>query len=88
MPPGVLGEAVVEGEGGDIESDVGCALHVVMTAEDIRTVTEAADVAGGEHQDATGANIGCADGVLGLAHAPDQGRRFFRGKDLGDTLEL
>ena len=47
-----------------------------------------ADVAGCEQQVAIGADVGGADGVLGAAHAPDEGRGPLLGEGLGDLLQL
>ena len=86
--PGALGEAVVERQRRDIEAEVGGALHVAVAAEDVGAVAEAADIAGGEQQDAAGANVGGADRELGLAHRPDQRRWPLLGENLGDALDL
>ena len=88
MLPGAFGEPVVERQRHDIEPEIGRALHVAMAAEDVGAVAEAADIAGGEQQDAERAHVGGADRVLGRAHAPDQRRRLLLGKGLGDPLEL
>ena len=82
MLPGTLGEAVVERQRHDIEADVGGALHVVMAAEDVGAGAGRADIAGQQQRDAARAHVGGADGVLGLAHAPDQRRRLLRGEHL------
>ena len=88
MPPCAFGEAVVERQRHDIEADIGRALHVVVAAENVGAGAGRADIAGEQQRDAAGAHIGGADGVLGLAHAPDQRRRLLRGEHLGDALEL
>ena len=77
MLPGALGKAVVERQRHDIETEVGGALHVAVAAEDVGAVAEAADIAGGEQQDAAGADVGGADRELGLAHRPDQRQAGF-----------
>ena len=86
--PGTFGEAVVEGQGHDIEADVGRALHVVVAAEDVGAHAGAADVAGEQQQHAACAHVGGADRVLGLAHGPDQCRWLLCREHLGDALEL
>ena len=88
MPPGALGEAVVERQRRDIEAEIGRALHVAVPAEDVGAVAKAADIAGGQQQDAAGADIGGADRELRLAHRPDQGRRLLRGEDLSHAPDL
>src|SRR5262249_4927309 len=72
----------------DIEADVGSALHVIVAAEDIRARSGGADISCEQQQHAAGADIGGADSVLGLAHAPDQGGWFLGGEHFGDALEL
>ena len=81
-------EAVVERQGRDIETHIARALHVVVAAERIGAVADAADIAGGQQQDATGAHIGRADRVLGLAHRPDQAGGLLLGKGLGNAPHL
>ena len=88
MLPCPLGEAVVERQGHDIETDVGRALHVVMAAKDVGAGARLADVAGRQQQDAARADVGGAHRVLGLPHAPDQRRWLLRGKHLRYALEL
>ncbi len=88
VPPGAFDQAVVERQRGDIEADVGRALHVAVAAEDVGAAAEHADVAGREQQVAISADVGGADRVLGAAHAPDEGRRPLLGEGLGDLLQL
>ena len=78
VPPGALGEAVIERQRHDIEAEVGGALHVGVAAEDVGAGAGSADIAGGEQRDAERAHVGGADGVLGRAHAPDQASPAFR----------
>ena len=59
-----------------------------MAAENVGAVAEIADVAGGEQQDAAGADIGRPGRELGLAHGPDQAGRLLLGEYLGNALEL
>ena len=88
MPPCTFDQAVIERQRGDIEPQIRRALHIGMAAEDIGARARSTDIAGGEQQDTGGPHIGGADGVLRLPHAPDQRRRLFLGKFLGDLLEL
>ena len=88
MLPGAFGEAGVERQARDIETHVARALHVVVAAERIGAVADAANVAGSEQQDAAGAHVGGADRVLGLPHRPDHAGRLLLGDGLGDPLEL
>jgi len=88
MLPGAFGEAVIERQRHDIETDVGRSLHVVMATEDVGARAGTADVAGEEQCDATRPHVCGADGLLGLAHGPDQRCRLLRGKHLGDALKL
>ncbi len=88
MLPGAFGEAVVERQVADIETEIGRALHVAVAAENVGAVAEAADIAGRQQQDAERAHVGGADGVLGRAHAPDQRRRLLLGEFFGHALEL
>jgi hypothetical protein len=59
-----------------------------MAAEDVGAGARLADIAGKKQGNAARPNIGGADGVLRLTHAPDQCRRLLRGEHLGDALEL
>ena len=88
MPPRAFDETVVERQRHDIEADIGGALHVVVAAEDVGAGAGLADIAGEQERDAARPHIGGADRVLGLAHAPDQGRRLLRREHLGDALQL
>jgi hypothetical protein len=71
--PRAFDHAVVAGQRIGVGADVGGALHVVVAAEDVGAAAALADVAQRQLQDARGAHHGVADGVLGLAHAPDDG---------------
>ena len=88
MPPRAFDEAVIERQGRVIEAEVRRALHVGVAAEDVGAGARRADIAGGEAGDAEGAHVGGADGVLGGAHAPDDGRRLLRREQLGDAPQL
>ena len=88
MLPGAFDKAVVQRQRHDIEAEVGGALYVGMAAEDIGAGAGLADVAGGEQQDAAGADVGGPHRVLGLAHRPDQARGLVLGEHLGHALEL
>ncbi len=79
---------VVAGQRVGIGADVGCALHVVVAAEDVRPAARDADVAERELQDARRAHYGVADGVLRLSHAPDDGARAVLGKSFRDLQQL
>ena len=74
MFPGAFGQAVVAGQRVRVRAHVGGALHVVVATENVGAAAGHADVAQCQLQDAGCANHGVADGVLGLAHAPDNGR--------------
>ena len=86
MPPRAFDQAVVERQRHNIEAEIGRALHVGVAAEDIGALAGTADIAGGQQQDAACANVGGADGVLGLPHRPDQTRWLFLREHLGDAL--
>jgi hypothetical protein len=86
--PRAFHQTVVKRQRHDIETEVGRALHVAMAAENIGAVSEVADVAGCQQQNAAGANIGGADGELSLPHRPDQRRGLLLGEHLGDALDL
>ena len=88
MPPGALDQAVVERQAGDIQPHIGGALYIGVPAEDVGARAVKADVAGGQQGNAGSTHIGGADGLLRLAHAPDQGRRFHLGEHLGDAFQL
>src|SRR5258708_12307386 len=88
MSPGTFVEAVIEGQGATIEPDVRCSLHIVVAAEDIGAVAEPADIAGDEHGDGARPDVCRPDGVLRLAHGPNQRRRLLLGKLFRDTLQL
>ena len=81
-------ETVVAGQGVAQHAEIGRALHVVMAAEDVGTAARGADHAEGQAQDAVGAGIVVAVGVLRTAHAPDDGEGTVVGQRAGDPLEL
>ena len=86
--PRILGKAVVERQRRHIEAEIGRALDVVVATKDVGACADVTDIAGGEQQYAARAHVGRADRVLSLAHRPDQGRGFLRGKNLGDAFDL
>ncbi len=88
VAPGAFDQAVVERQRHDIEAEIGGALHIGVAAEDVGALTGAANIAGGQQQDAARAHVGRADRVLSLTHRPNQTRRLFSRKHLGDALEL
>jgi hypothetical protein len=88
MPPCILGEAVVERQCRHIETEIGRALDVGVSTENIGTGSGMANISGNEQQDAAGANVRSAGGELGLPHGPDQGRRALLGEYFGDALDL
>ena len=88
MLPGAFGKSVVEGQRHDIEADIGRALDVVVTTENICAGSGLADVSGEQEGNAARPHVGGADRVLGLAHAPDQRRGLLRGEHLGNALKL
>ena len=86
--PGAFDQAVIERQRRDIEADIGRALHVAVAAEDVGAAAECADIAGRQQQVAIRPDVGGADGVLGAAHAPDEGRGLLLGEGLGDLFHL
>ncbi len=86
--PGSFREAVVAGQGVHQNAEVGGALHVVVAAEDVGAAAGHADVAQRELQDAVGAGVVVAVGVLGAAHAPDDGARLVGCHRAGDAAQL
>src|SRR6266446_1030904 len=88
MSPGAFVEAVIEGQGAAIEPDVRCSLHIVVAAEDIGAVAKPTDIAGDEQGDAARPDVCRPDGMLRLAHAPNQRCRLLLGKLFRDTLQL
>src|SRR5690606_5543811 len=63
-------------------------LHVVVATEDVGAATGHADIAQRQLQAAEGAHHGVANGVLGLAHAPDDGAGPVLGHGLGNLVDL
>ena len=55
------------------DAEIGRALHIVVAAEDVRSATGLAHVAERQLQNAVGPGVVVAVGVLGAAHAPDNG---------------
>ena len=88
MFPRAFDEAVIKRQRRHIEAEIGRALHIGVAAENVGAGSRRADIAGRETQDAEGAHVGGADGVLRRAHAPDQGRRLVLRKHFGDALQL
>jgi hypothetical protein len=81
-------QAVVARQGVHQNAKVGCALDVVVAAEDVGAATGNAHVAQGELQHAVGAGVVVAVGVLGATHAPDHGAGLVLGHGAGNALEL
>ena len=86
MLPRAGRDAVVARQRVGVGTDVGRALHVVVAAEDVGATARHADVAQRELQDARRAHDRVAGRVLGLAHAPNDGRRPVLGHHLGDLV--
>ena len=86
--PRAGGKAIVARQRVRIWADVGRTLHVVVTAEDVRTAAGNADIAQRELDDARRAHDGVADRMLRLAHAPDECRRPVLGHHFGDLIHL
>ena len=74
MLPRTLCKAVVTGKRIGVRANIGGTLHVVMATKDIGSASGYAHVAQRELQNARSAHDGVAGGVLGLAHAPYNGR--------------
>ena len=88
MLPSRFRQAVIERQRGDIEPEIGRALHVGVAAENVGARPGLADVAREQQRDAGGAHVGRADRLLRLTHAPDQGGGLLLREFLGDALEL
>ena len=86
--PGALGQAVVAGQRIRVRAHVGRALHVVVTTENIGATPALAHIAQSKLQDARGAHHRIADGMLRLAHAPDNGAGAVVVQHLGDLEHL
>ena len=84
MLPRALRQAVIAGQSVRQHAQIGRALHIVVTAKDIRAAAGFADVAERQLQNAIGAGVVVADGVLGAAHAPHNRRRPPLGQNLRD----
>ncbi len=67
---------------------VGCALDVVMAAEDIGAAARHPDVAQGQLQDTEQPDGMAGDMMLGDAHAPDDGAGPVLRHGLGDLVDL
>ena len=87
MLPGPLSQAVIAGQRIGVGTDVSRSLHVIVTAENVGAATGYADIAKRQLQNARGAHDGVACSVLGLAHAPDDGRRTVLGHHLGSHVD-
>ena len=86
--PGAGGKAVIARQGVAEHAQVGCALNVVVAAEDVGSAAGDTHVAECQLQDAVGAGVAVAGRVLGTAHAPDHGARTVVGQRAGDPLQL
>ena len=64
------------------------ALHIVMAAEDVGAATRPADIAESQLQNAVGAGIVVAGGMLRAAHAPDNCAWLIGGKRSGNAAKL
>ncbi len=86
--PRTGGQAVVARQRIGVRADIGGALHIVVTTEDVGAAARLADIAQRQLHDARRAHDGVADGVLGLAHAPHQRARAVHRHHLGDLAHL
>ena len=88
MLPRAFGQAVVAGQRVRVGAHVGGALHIVVTPENIGAAARLAHVAQRQLQNARGPHDGIANRVLGLAHAPHDGRGPVHGHHLGRLEDL
>ena len=63
-------KAIVTGQRIRVATDVGDALHIAVTAEDVGPAAAHANVAQGQLQQTRRTHHGVADGVLGMTHTP------------------
>src|SRR5690606_15625132 len=85
---GAVVQAVVARQAVCNHAEVGCALNVVVAAENVGAAAGHPDVAKRKLQGAVGAGVVVAVGMLGAAHAPDQGSRPVVGERAGDAPQL
>src|SRR5258708_3028226 len=64
MPPSLFRETVIERQRRHIQAEIGGPLPIRVAAKDGGTGAGVSDIAGGEKQKATGADIGCSGGEL------------------------
>ena len=88
VSPGTGSQAVVAGQRIGEHAEVGRALHVVMTTEDVGAATGYTDIAECQLERAVGPGVVVADRVLGAAHAPDEGAGTVVGHRLGCRIHL
>ena len=85
--PGTLRQTVITRQGVTEHAEVGGALYVVMTAEDVGAATGGAHVAECQLESAVGTGIVITDSVLRTTHAPDEGTRAIFCHNLRGTLD-
>ena len=88
VPPRTFREAIVARQRSRLDAEVGRALDVVVSTEDIGATAGRAHIAERELQNAVGAHVAIADRVLGGSHAPDQRRGLVVGECPSDTAKL
>ena len=81
-------QTVIAGQAVRQHAHVRGALHVVVAAEDVGPATRRRGIAQRQLHDAVGAGVVVAIGVLGAAHAPDDGAGTVVGQGPGDALHL
>src|SRR5699024_3167966 len=86
MLPAGIGQWIITWQAVRVRADVGRALDVVMTTADVGAATGNADVAQRQLQAVVGAHVVVGEGVLGAAHAPDEGTGPILGHGLGDLV--
>ena len=86
--PCTCGQAIVTGQCVGQHAHIRCALNIVVAAENVGAATAGAHVAKGQLQNAIGAGIVVAVGMLGATHAPDQGAGAVVGQRAGNPLHL
>ena len=84
--PGALRQTIVARQRIRVGADVGRALHIVVTTENVGTTAALAHIAQGELQQARCPHHRVAGRVLGLSHAPDDRAGTILGHGLGHPV--
>ena len=87
MLPRARGQAIVPRQRVRQDAEVGSALDVIVTAEDVGAAARFTHVTQGQLEVTVGTGVVVANGVLSTTHAPNEGARSVICHDLGSLVD-